>query len=64
MISIEAHRAAIGSYYTKARHMSNSSENLMSFCYCKRYEDIVFQLSGYNYLTVLRYFDCEVMNIL
>ena len=64
MISIESHRAAIGSYYTKARHLSKLSENLTSHCYCKKYEDIVLQLSGYNYLTMLRYFDSEVMNIL
>ena len=52
MISIEAHRTAIGRYYTKARFLSNRSDEKMNVCSCKKYEDYVFKLAGYNPLTM------------
>ena len=56
MISIEAHRAAIGKYYSKARRLSNPSANTMNICFCQIYEDAVLKLTGYNYLTTYRFF--------
>ena len=63
MISIEAHRAAIGRYYSRAIHLSNPSENLMNICCCKKYENEILKFSGFNYLTLHRFFSSELYNI-
>ena len=62
MISIEAHRAAIGRYYSQAKHLTNPSDNIMNICCCKKYEDAILKLSGYNYLTMHRCFYSELIN--
>ena len=46
MISIEAHRTAIGRYYNKARLLS--SRKHFNYCGCKKYEKDIYKLSHYT----------------
>ena len=54
--SVQAHRTAIGTYYNKAIFLSNPSDQQIHFCSCKKYEDYVFKLTGYNLLTTRAFF--------
>ena len=47
MISIEAYRAAIGSYYNRAKSLSC---RLYKPCPCINYEDIIFKHDGFRNL--------------
>ena len=46
MISIEAHRSAIGRYYNKARSLSSRKQ--FNYCGCKKYEKDINRLSHYT----------------
>ena len=46
MISIEAHRTAIGRYYNKARSLSSRKQ--FNYCGCKKYEKDIYKLSHYD----------------
>ena len=48
MISIEAYRAAIGRYYSKARSLSNNCSQQFNYCGCKKYEKNIYKLSHYD----------------
>ena len=48
MISIEAHRSAIGRYYNKARSLSDNSRKQFNYCGCKKYEKDIYKLSHYT----------------
>ena len=55
MISIDAYRAAIGRYYSKANISSSQCDDNVNVCSCQKYEDYVFQLSKYNLLTMHKF---------
>ena len=50
MISIQAYRAAIGSYYSRAKSLSCPSYESLNTCPCRNYEDIIFIHPGFRNL--------------
>ena len=57
MISIEAYRAAIGRYYSKARSLSNNCSQQFNYCGCKKYEKDIYKLSHYTDSVMHKYFN-------
>ena len=50
MISIEAYRAAIGSYYNRAKYLSCQIDQLLNTCPCRNYKDVTFIHWGFGNL--------------
>ncbi len=54
--SAQAHRTAIGIYYSKATFLSDQTYTGINDCCCQKYEDLILKLSGYNGLTMREFF--------
>ena len=50
MISIEAYRAAVGSYYNKAKKFSCLQDDPPNACSCRNYKDVTFIHWGFGNL--------------
>ena len=57
MISIEAHRTAIGRYYSKARSLSINGSQRFNYCGCTKYEKDIYKLSHYTDSVMHKFFN-------
>lgn len=62
MISIDAYRAAIGRYYSKAKFLSSLCHDNINVCSCQKYQDYVYRLSKYNLSTMHKFLYEEYTN--
>ena len=56
-----AHRIAIGRYYSKAAYLSYGLYNNIDVCFCQKYEESISKHSGYNFLTMIEFFDNNLL---